>query len=389
MAFEFSICDADYEKDFLWFPSVEYNALLKMSTNTGEVYYMGSFPNEDFFQWRLYSKVLKHKGKLYFIPCSAYEIGVYDIERNCFEKINIGISKKCNDLSKVKYAKKFISAFVWGNKLVLLPCCYEKLVIYDFETSEIEYDTSMYECLYESYSMRVTSRDGEFYLCWNASKIDNNTIFFDLHTNDNVYIVYNVLNGKWTDYHVGVDKRSYTFSCFAGNEYWLYDGISNTLSCTNALTNESIEYPVNSIFPTLHLIGNNVDFLNMAVFGEWIYLIPNESPKAVRVHVEEKTFEIVENLAPCKPTNDNPGTAFSNLFISYEGYLYLYDWRKQELNKINATNLKNSIKCYFNEESYTKLKHVHYQNLIDDGNNTILEHDGCDLRDFLYEVNRV
>lgn len=94
----------------LWFTSLEYNALFKMSKRTFDVDYVGSFPDEEAYGGRLYTSVNECNGKLYFTPCTAHEIGIYDMKNECFEKGSIGISRDDNDLLKIKYAKSLCQA---------------------------------------------------------------------------------------------------------------------------------------------------------------------------------------------------------------------------------------------------------------------------------------
>ena len=61
---------------YLWFTSIEYNALFKLNKCTFHVNYMGSFPNEELYGVRLYTSINEYNGKLFFTPCTAHEIGV-------------------------------------------------------------------------------------------------------------------------------------------------------------------------------------------------------------------------------------------------------------------------------------------------------------------------
>ena len=368
MAFEFSVFDAYSDGDNLWYAAIEYNALWRKSLNDDALEYVGSFPNESMFQWRLYTSVCEHEGKLYFIPASAHEIGVYDMNEKKFSKINIGIKKEENDVTDIRYAKKYVSAFVFDDKLVLLPCCYDKVVVYDLKKETVETDSSLFTALEEKHKGTITSAEGAFYLCWNARKIDEDNVIFDLHSNSNAYIKYNVRKNTWEEYYAGDEGYSYNFIEYQDGEVWLYDDKKMLLVNCSMLGEEYKTY-------ILPITKGNMLISNMFLNGEWLYFPSASGESLIRFSLKDRTFEYVKELM-------SKDLSFSSVVVKNNNRLCLYSPLEQSF-VIYQNDKWKFLPCEINRENMIRIKDKAYLEMRKDGKGLVTEGMACGVEDFM------
>ena len=368
MAFEFSVFDAYFDGENIWFAAIEYNALWRKRLNDDTLEYVGSFPNEKMLQWRLYTSVCEHRGKLYFIPGAACEIGVYDISEKKFSKINIGIKKEENDTSDIRYLKKYVSAFVIDDKLVMIPCCYDKIIMYDLNTEIIEMDSSLFELLKEKYKGSITSSEGKFYLCWNAKIIDKENVVFDLHSNTNTFVKYNMSKNTWVEYSAGDKGYSYNFIEYQGGNIWLYDD-KKMLLISYSMKDEEYE-----TF-NLPVIGKNMLFSNMFAYGEYLFFLSASGKSVIRFSLENRTFDYVEELV-------SKDLSFSSVAVKNNDFLCLY--APQEQSFVICQNDKwKFLPCKINRKNMIKLKDQVYLEMRRDGKVIVVEGADYDTDDFI------
>ena len=314
----------------LWFTSLEYNALFKMSKRTFDVDYVGSFPDEEAYGGRLYTSVNECNGKLYFTPCTAHEIGIYDMKNECFEKGSIGISRDDNDLLKIKYAKKFVSGFIYNNSLILIPCCYDCIIIYDIVTGEVTFKTDLFEYFYEKYRHYTTSPDAQFYLCWFAKRLSESEIVFHLHCNRNILIIYNLETGGFKEQAIGSKKSTFSLVECDGSQVYLYEASTDTLVKWEMESGKYLECHIAAQVSELQPCGLEYSFLNMAVLGEWLYLIPANANVAVKVDtITLEAFSVDALSGEC--SIPYKGTVYLNLSRVSDNKLYLFGNRSKDL----------------------------------------------------------
>ena len=368
MNFKFSVFSAYHDGESLWFTAVEYNALYRMFLKNSKLEYIGSFPNERFLQWRLYTSVHMYNNKLYFIPGSAREIGIYDMETREFSKVSIGIEEKDNDVSDIRYAKKFASAFFVDDVLIMLPCCYNQVVSYDLKSGVIRKDSSLYEGLWEKYAETINCSEKAFYVCWNAKKIDKYKVVFDLHSNTNGYVVYDLLSHAWQDYKAGYEGGSYNYCEYANGKVWLYDDKQMMLVSQDMGTGEFEKYNLPDI--------NETDkFSNMIFYDNCIYFVLFSGRKMLRFSLQHRNFELVEELS-------DESMSFSNMFTKSEEGFFLYDISKRCF--VHEANGKLFYyPCNIDEFTLTKFSLKAYREQRKENGLIFFENEDFKLNDYL------
>lgn len=314
----------------LWFTSIEYNALFKMSKRTFCVEYVGSFPDEETYGNRLYTSINEHNGKLFFTPCTAHEIGIYDMRNEYFEKKSIGISRDDNDLQKIKYAKKFVSGFIYNNALILIPCCYDRIIIYDIISGRVSSKTDMFEYFYDKYHDWTTSPDKEFYLCWFAKRLNNSEIVFNLYCNRNILIFYNFQTGEFREQEICSKNDTFLLIECDGGHIFLYEAGTDKLIKWEMESNKYSECHIFAQLSEFRPCSSGYAFLNMAVLGDFIYLIPSNANVAVKVNIITLEAFVSDELSR-ECLISYKGLAYLNLSKIFDNSLYLYGNRSKKL----------------------------------------------------------
>lgn len=359
----FSIFDVFDDGKYLWFTALEYNALFKMEKQTQQVDYVGRFPEEN-HQYRLYSSIAEYQGKLYFTPCSAHEIGVYDMKHNQFEKINIGITKQENDITQIKFAKKYISSFVQGDVLILIPACYDGLIRCDLTTYEVSMETEMVKFFSEKYHAYITSAEHKFYFCWFAKRMNDTEVVFNLHSNTNVVVFYNLDTGAYREQSVGSKDRTFELVEYDGRHIWLYDSGADTIVRWNDAEKECTEISIAAQLADFQPCGFDHSFVNMIIWKGALLLIPANANFAVKVNMRTMAVSEIEKLSTeCELLEE--GAAYSILCRNTENCLYLFGFRSKTLIEYEDEENLRRFQLEFSRQAKDALKQ---QSLTDEIN---------------------
>lgn len=348
----------------LWFTSIEYNALFKMNKQTTKMEYVGSFPNEYWGVYRLYTSINEYEGMLFFTPCAAYEIGIYDKNNKQFKKVNIGLSKQDNDISKIKYGKKFISGFIYNDTLILIPCCYDKTVFYDILNDKLHMRDELFRHFYAEYKSFITSSDSQFYLCWYAKRINETEIIFDLHCNQNVAVIYNLATGEFKERKIGNPDRSFSLIECSGNHIYLYDEMADILVRWERYTDEVMEYSIAEMLPRFQACGLNHSFVNMVALEDRLYLIPANTNIAVRINIA--AMDAFADDALCEECSIlNNEVAYLGLSRVFNNKLYLFANRSKNMIVYGENKIMQIIKTEISPKDYYCIQKEHIRNLLD------------------------
>ena len=354
---EFAIFDFIDYKGYYWFSAGDYNALFRMDKKTKKIEYLGSFPNEDILAERLYTTVTEWRGKLYFAPCTACEIGVYDTENNKFEKISIGITFEENDISNIKYQKKFVSSFINLNTLILMPCCYDRIIYCNLVTGEISEDVDSCEYFRKTYEKKTSSTDKSYYFCWFAFRINDNEIAFHLHNNANKVIFFNLLERTFREETVGDEKNTYLCSAFDGDNIWLYNPNGDSIVSWNRKNGKSTELCMKETIADLELHGLSYSFINMNILKDKIYLIPASSNMVVEVNVKNK--EITRSALLSEECSGDANIPFTHMCKQEGDSLFLCGINRKEFIEYSMKGEKKKIHLIvpekYREEIHEKL----------------------------------
>lgn len=293
----FSVFDMYDDGDCYWFASASFNALFKMKKGSKDLEHIGSFPDEDIYGNRLYTSVVECNGKLFFTPCSAFEIGVYDIINAKFEKLNFGMTKSDNNLSNPVNVRKYIKCFVFDEKIFYIPCSRGELLIYDVKNRILSKENIFYDHFFKKRSNQAIESIAGFCLCWSAVRISDTEIAFPLHCISNIVVIYNLQIGNFTEYYVGDDKHSYNQIEYDGNYIWLYSIVDDTVVRWNYKTDETDDIVLSDKLEHFVSCGLNCSFSSFVLHNGFIYLIPAFTNIAIRIDTVNFAVNVLDELA--------------------------------------------------------------------------------------------
>jgi len=265
-----------------WFTAFHFNALFKMNKQTWEAEYMGSFPNEDFFKWRLYGQIAECDGKLYFAPFSANEIGVYEIKSGVFEKIVF--KKPAIDINTKYYSyAKFNAITVNENYIFLMGSYYPAIIRIDTENGNIDYFTDWVKLLGES-----SNKDEPYF--WKVY-ITGNQILLPVGKT-NAVLEYDMCTGTSKIHRIGDNNNNYMDICFDGENYWVLSRKSKTIIKWNPDKNEYKEY---NDYP-YGFKYEEFGFAGIEYLDGFVWLIPAFANMAIKINVENDNVETADEF---------------------------------------------------------------------------------------------
>lgn len=105
-------------------------------TNGEKAEFITMFPNEEPEKCKLYSDVVVYKNKIIFVPGSAKDITIYDVENKSID--NIKLQKK-DTYNFYNFQSKFSTAIRKGKYVYMLPETYPAIVKINCESWTVEY----------------------------------------------------------------------------------------------------------------------------------------------------------------------------------------------------------------------------------------------------------
>lgn len=121
--------------DEIWFIHGKMNVLMKHSMKENHTYVINTISKTEMFQEALYYGIYKWNNKMFFIPCWAREIGVYDINDKIFSKLSL------KNIEEYKNRMLFCKVYEYGNCLYCIPEYYKAILKIDLESNDLEYIT--------------------------------------------------------------------------------------------------------------------------------------------------------------------------------------------------------------------------------------------------------
>ena len=157
--------------------SYDYNALFNVNLMTGECRYLSMIPGENNIQMRLYSVALKMDNRVYFVPASAREIAVYDLENGRVEKIDY-YKKKRKTTACYKQNSNFNGAVRFGKYIFMIPFTFPGVLRLDTENNTVELYDSWIDGQQFVFKKEPVVVGDKFYI---PSSINNLVLEFDMN----------------------------------------------------------------------------------------------------------------------------------------------------------------------------------------------------------------
>lgn len=151
--------------DEIWFPNLNFNALMKINKLTGRLEIVDKFPNYGVWQGWLYSTVCHVNGYLVFVPNESEEVVTYHIETRKF------ISTPLDHDFIGRKKTYFVNAYVYKHYVYMFPMGAECIVRYDSIKHTIKY-------LENDLSILIRSKPQTFYCFYQQFELIDQKIYF-------------------------------------------------------------------------------------------------------------------------------------------------------------------------------------------------------------------
>lgn len=184
--------------------SDEFNALFRVDIATGNCTYVRMFPNEKVGGKRLYTTAVLCNSEIYFVPCSADKIAVYNIVSEDFTMLEVkGVDSKKYPFYRSQ--RKFNGGILYESWIYIISCTYPGIIRIDIKTKKIEYFD---EWISGEYMFRKSPYvdKNQFYI---PSVINNFVLRFNMDT----------CEGKV--YSVGKENCGCWSMCRLENDLWM------------------------------------------------------------------------------------------------------------------------------------------------------------------------
>lgn len=242
----------------------EFNALFRIDLKTGCCTYLKMFPNEAAAGRRLYISAVMVGSRIYFIPYSAKNVAVFDVDT--LEISNISIKKA--DSVQYPYYKskfKFSDGVLYQDYYIYMICCtYPAIVRLDTRNGEtVYYDEWI---LHNEYVFRGAICVDDRYI-YAASDMNDVVLGFDMDT------------GMGRVYHVGRHNEGCWCICKVNDAFWLaprYPGAVIKWNPENGTFEEFENYPEG-------FDGRDFYFTKIYARGEQIFLFPGRANMGIIV----------------------------------------------------------------------------------------------------------
>lgn len=200
--------------DDVWFVHGKMNVLMRYDMMKKQVYIIDIIPNEEMFRESLYKGLYKWGNKLFFIPCWAREIVVYDILSAKFNKISL------KNIEAYDHKILFHKIYVFDKWLYCIPHYYKSILKMNMDSLSIEYfDISK---ILEEQGVDMSN------VCVNDStKVGNEIISILAYTN--LALCYQMGSDTMCVKRLGKPERKFTNIANIGETLYLFAKDINTI----------------------------------------------------------------------------------------------------------------------------------------------------------------
>lgn len=342
------------DEENIWFTDFDYNALYKINKKNKCVELIGIFPEEKIIQRSLYTSMVIYENKIYFTPYSAREIGVYDIEKNIFEKIKIDLPHKNNYLEWKN--GKFLKSIVLKDKIYFIPYYYPGILCYEVKTGKF----FCFDDWVDVIERKRASKWGYFI----DVEVVGNRLILPCACSDAVVIF---------DSSTGNSKVIFTLPTNYQCKYCGIFNISNLfylISADGTIYKRKLDKEQEEIIQ-IKLPVSEIDeiaFYPVQYMDGYIYMFPYKKNKGIKINVktdfveEESLLDVKEKLftdtslyLTCVADNKKLYATFmpNKKIIEFD----VLNKKKQEIKLFLSERDKNIIQEKIKHEIYDKISH--------------------------------
>lgn len=256
----------------MYFSAQERNGLFCYDKNTEITSFIMHFELEDLFQKNMHCKVIKHQGKMYFIPHYGHCLHIIDIQS--FEQKTIML---VNDIDGIV---NFSNAFFVGNYIWLIPS-FEKCQIIKYDIYTEEYDTV--NGLWEIISDKTPYKDAFVDIFSTVYK--NGNIYISL-MNTNIVVSFDVDNCTFSIRNLGEQVHARSIS-IVKSDFWI------TLVDSYDVVRVLGDFSCEEIFTNICSKKEKFPLIRVQEIGENIVALAGYDDRCFKVNWETKSLQLV------------------------------------------------------------------------------------------------
>ena len=287
-----------------YFVSIKDDILYKMDLKTFKVEYIHYMPhiNELYLTRMGYTKLISYKDKLILLPDLSKYIAIYHISKNEITYVDFGAKENI-------VGACFNGEAVLGDLLYLIPCQFDRIVVLNMETEEIEENRCIeLPCVGKGYTDLFS---------WGSLIQEKENVIFTSLTQNKIFQVnlrtkqVNNLNFDNGESLGGIVK--------AGSFYWLFPRKGSKII---KLDKEGMIVQTISDFPPGY-VDEEESFHMQCDMGDEIVLLPRLANKLLRMN--KSTGEIREINV------DIDGYDAENYWDHYSRYSTIFQWENKKI----------------------------------------------------------
>lgn len=318
--------------DILYLAQYFNNLFLKMNIPLSDgikAEYLATIPNKPLLKERQHISAIVEDDKIYLLPCNDNSIIVYDVSTNNFKQFDLEIEYR--EFRSWGYANNFRNGFLYKKQLFLLPASYNAIVCYNFETGETIH------CLHLNKILEnIGYKDDVLFV--NYSFISDSVIMIPFLYSNRV-LEFDLDSYEYRIHTIGDGKGFITIKNF-NNECWLierqrpifycWDFENNTVRIFNKFPNGFTK------FANISLFGS----LSVCLIKDELYCFSAYSNMSVKINLESGQVERLYAIDKYCNENKNEEKALTfHSTVACGNVVYLH-----RNNKIIEYNTKtNSI----------------------------------------------
>lgn len=246
----------------------ETNGLFSLDLANRKCTYKQMIPGEDTMGKRLYVNAAMLGGKVYFVPASAKEVAVYNLDSKTISKLSYRIPQNNNYNPK----KNFSGAICFGNFIYMVPWTYPAVMRIDTTDDSIEYFEEWVSEEFFDFRKSIYVEEDRFFI---PSAINNIVLEFDMKK----------CQGRI--HHVGENNKGCWSICKAQEKLWLSPVKDGPIVCWDAASNKTMEY---SDYPYGYQ-GNDFCFTKNYLIKNRIYFISAFGNMSISFDLNSETLE--------------------------------------------------------------------------------------------------
>lgn len=351
---------AKIDKDIAIGISNKFNAVFSVDMKTGFCDYIGIVPGEEIAARRLYTKAIFINGKVYFIPCSAEHIAVYDVNTKTIYTIDIkGADRSLHAGYKIK--QKFNGVAVYENCIFLIPCTYPGVIRIVVNTDSLTY--------YDTWIKK------EKYLFRKSVLVYENSFFVPSVIN-NIVFRFNMQTCEGELEHIGQHNNGCWSMCTVDENFWMAPKEQGSIIRWNLKTGKIKEFEK---YPE-GFQGKDFLFTQIYYNNYGLNFVPAYANMWISVDVTSGEMKNSNMI-------DMRGVEVINIMFEMEEYLFLLVKSGENENHIRINKINNDVDEYEFEfkngfDVYCKI----YETTIRKSKSIIKEKSFWGLQNFIHMI---